>query len=135
MPHLVCPCAYAFKNFMRAAYDLKFFMRTFQLSDLGTVTINLAYLWTVLSKNLTDLWTVLSKNLTDLWTVLSKKTGIFVDSPVLSKNLADSWTDHRGQRIQLENLCSYAQHMNFLMRLSIRSLKKYAFPEFYMPCA
>jgi len=38
MPHFVCPCAYAFKNFMRAAYyDLQFFMRVFQLSDLWTV--------------------------------------------------------------------------------------------------
>jgi len=56
---------------MRAVYELKFFMRTFQLSDL----------------------------LTDCR---------FVDSPA---------------HTTFENLCSYAQHMNFLMRLSIRGRK------------
>jgi len=36
MPHLVCPCAYALKNIMRAAYDLKFFyahFSTFRFMD------------------------------------------------------------------------------------------------------
>jgi len=97
------------------------------MPDLWTVLpINMPNLWTV-TINLPDLWTVLSINLPDSWT--DHKSDGFVDSDVqLSGRFVDS---HNKFRIfvdslthsTLENLCSYAQHMNFRMRLSIRSQK------------
>jgi len=97
------------------------------MPDLWTVLpINMPGLWTV-TINLPDLRTVLCINLPDSWT--HHKSDGFVDSDVqLSGRFVDS---HNKFRIfvdslahtTLENLCSYAQHINFLMRLSIRGQK------------